>query len=61
MVDTCGSKNNNNNGIFEFPLTFLFPIFEKPLLFSFDIQPEEGPSIRAETSSPICKFLSGWS
>ena len=39
-----------------FTLTFLFPIFEKPLLFSFDIQPEEGPSIRAETSYPIASL-----
>ena len=30
--------------------------FEKPLLFSFDIQPEEGPSIRAETSYPIASL-----
>ena len=41
------------------PLTFLFPIFEKPLLFSFDIQPEEGPSIRAETSC-IQLQVYGW-
>ena len=44
-----------------FPLTFLFTIFEKPFncFFFFDIQPEEGPSIRAETSYPI-KVASFW-
>ena len=29
---------------------------EKPLLFFFYIQPEEGPGIRAETSYPIASF-----
>ena len=55
----CGEKRSFSKpcGVHDecaaFPLTFLFPIFEKPLLFSFDIQPEEGPSIRAETSYPM--------
>ena len=58
----CGEKRSFSKpcGVHDecaaFPLTFLFPIFEKPLLFSFDIQPKEGPSIRAETSYPIASL-----
>ena len=35
-----------------FPLTFLFLLFEKQFNCFFDIQPEEGSCIRAETSYP---------